>query len=135
VGRPQTVVHAAGLSVVDILTGLRQGRCYLAESAAVTLGLEARCYAAVAGPGQVTTVPADVRAQVSGAPGTRLALHTAGGVVARATVGATGRQTLSWVARDPAALFVRAEVRRTRWHRPMVALTNPIWLRPGELTP
>ncbi len=132
VGRPQTVVHATGLSTVEVLAGLRLGRCYLAGSAGVTLTLEAGCGA---GPGQDAAVPVEVRAEVRGAPRTRLALHSATGVVARTAVGESGVGAVSWVARDAAATFVRAEVRRDHWARSMVALTNPIWLRPGAAGP
>jgi hypothetical protein len=132
VGRPQTVVQADAFATGAILAGLRGGRSYLAESAAVTLAVSATCCAAAVGPGQRLWAPAEVHAEIEGAPRSTLSMHTASGVVASAAVGASGRQELSWVARDPSHRFVRFEVRRAGrgWGvaRPMVALSNPVWL-------
>jgi hypothetical protein len=83
-----------------------------------------------AGPGEETTVPATVRAEVSGAPDTVLTLRTGTGTVATAPVDSQGRQVLSWVVRDPTARYARAELRRRggSLRGRMVALSNPVWL-------
>jgi hypothetical protein len=131
VGSPQTVVRAAELDTPALLGGLRRGRVYLAESAAVSLTVDADG----AGPGDEAPVPVTVCAQVSGAPGTTLVLRTASGTVATAAVGPGGSQVLSGVIRDPAARYVRAEVRRRggSLRGRMVALSNPVWLSPPTL--
>jgi hypothetical protein len=83
-----------------------------------------------AGPGEEATVPATVRAEVSGAPDTVLTLRTGTGTVATAPVDSQGRQVLSWVVRDPTARYARAELRRRggSLRGRMVALSNPVWL-------
>jgi predicted metal-dependent phosphoesterase TrpH len=133
VGLPQTVVHADSLGQRDLLTAIRQGRTYLAESAQVRLDLTARTTGRSAGPGESLATgddPAEVTVAVSGAPRSVVTLHTARGTVAVAQVPMSGTATLSWHAHDRG--FVRAEVRR---HEPtsttfstMVALSNPVWL-------
>ena len=96
VGRPQTVVYAQGLATPDLIEGLRRGRCYVAESSAVTLALSASRDdgAASAAPGETLTVPpgavVTVTAQLSGAPDACIALLTDGGCVGRAKTDASG---------------------------------------------
>jgi hypothetical protein len=109
------------------VAALGRGRAYLAESSAVTLTLSVNGEV----PGGETGVPAHVRAEVTGAPDSTLALRTAGGTVATAPVDSQGRQVLSWMIRDPKARYVRAEVRRRggSLRGRMVALSNPVWLR------
>jgi hypothetical protein len=139
VGEPQTVVHADALSVPALVAGVRRGRAYLAESSAVTLGLTASrgSDAATAGPGQTLVVgsgtPVTVAATVAGVAGTTVAIITAAGRVAQATVDASGVGHVRWTTTGAAARFARVEVRRTTRRRPlapMVALSNPVWLRP-----
>lgn len=137
VGLPQTVVHAAALSTPALVEGLRHGRSYLAESSGVTLQLSASCprgdAAATAGPGEALEVPLGapvmVTAEISGAPGTTLALITAAGRAARGTIGDTGMGRLHWTATGAEAGFARVEVRRPARGRfsSMVALSNPVW--------
>ena len=138
VGLPQTVVHAAELSTPALIDGLRRGRSYLAESAAMTLELTASCPVGddtlAAGPGETLVVPpgtpATVSAAVAGAPGTSLAIITAAGCVARVTVGDSGAGQLRWTA-AAGDHFARIEVRRRTRGRfaSMVAMTNPVWLK------
>jgi hypothetical protein len=137
VGSPQTVVHAGGLSTSAIIDGLRCGRSYLARSCDVALELTASCPSSgdgVSGPGQTLRVPPDapvtVTAVISGAPDTNVALLTAAGCAARASVGRSGRARLRWELDAASARFARLEVREAQ-RRPlatMVALTNPVWL-------
>jgi PHP domain len=136
VGRPQTVVYARGLASGDLVDGLRRGRCYVAESSAVSLVLSASRDggALTAGPGETLTVPpgADVTvaAEVSGAPDASIALLTDGGCVGRAKTDASGDGRLTWTAPGGQARFVRVEVRRRSRFPSMVAMSNPVWLTP-----
>jgi hypothetical protein len=138
VGLPQTVVHAADLSTPALAEGLRRGRCYIAQSRAVTVELAATCPTRggvdVAGPGEILQVPPEKRvtvsAVVSGAPGTRAALITAAGCAGRATIPGSDPTRLRWEIDPAAARFARVEVRDSD-RSPlgaMVALTNPVWL-------
>ncbi|GAA3231850.1 CehA/McbA family metallohydrolase [Actinocorallia longicatena] len=126
VGLPQTAYHADALSARAVIAALKRGRCYLAESAAVSL-----TYRSVL-PGDTLTAPAEVTAEIEGAPGTILTLHTARGTVAARHVPSSGRAAVTWRAADPAELFVRAEARlpepaATTFSR-LVALANPVWI-------
>jgi len=139
VGLPQMVVHATELSASALVEALRCGRSYIAESDDVTVDLTASGpdgdEASTAGPGESVLIPHDapvtVRAAVCGAPGGRLALMTAGGCVTTADVDRSGAGRLAWTVIGADARFVRLEVRRPARGRisPMVALTNPVWLR------
>ena len=136
VGRPQTVVYAQGLATSDLVEGLRRGRCYAAESSAVTLALSASRDdgAATAGPGETLTVPpgaaVTVTAQVSGAPDASIALLTDGGCVGRAKTDASGDGRLTWTVSGGQARFARFEVRRRARFPSMAAMSNPVWLTP-----
>jgi len=135
-GRPQTVVYAQGLATRDLVDGLRRGRCYVAESSAVSLVLSAsrEGSSSTAGPGETLTVPpgADVAvtAEVSGAPDANIALGTDGGCVGRAKTDASGDGRLTWTTSGDEARFARVEVRRKVRFPSMVALSNPVWLQP-----
>jgi hypothetical protein len=118
VGRPQTVVYAQELSSSGLIDGLRRGRCYVAESSAVTLALDA------SRDGDMVTVTAEV----AGAPNTTISLITDGGCVGRIRTDACGRGALKWSASDGDARFARVEVRRRARFPSMVAMSNPVWL-------
>jgi len=140
VGRPHTVVHASGLSANAVVEALRRGRSYLVESAGVSLDVTAMAGEATAGPGEELAVPAgdgvDVAATVTGAPGSKLVIRTAAGVVASTAVDSGGSGTLRWPGCGVADRFLRVEVRRPRSRAgvltSMVAMSNPIWLCDGE---
>lgn len=138
VGAPQTVVHADDRSVAIIVDGLRRGRSYIAGSAEVACELTATCQGGgavqVAGPGQTLPAgtPVTITAVISGAAGTTVALITATGCAARATV-QSGRVRLQWELDAVSATqgrFARLEVRDGQRGRlgAMIALTNPVWL-------
>ncbi|MFI5915668.1 CehA/McbA family metallohydrolase [Dactylosporangium sp. NPDC051541] len=109
VGRPQTAVHADGLTPEALIAGLKRGRAYIAESSAITLELGAD-----GGTAEAT---------VTGAPNTTLSLITENGRIAK------GEGHVEADTRGHR--FIRAEVRQ-RYTRRMVALSNPIWLTPPE---
>jgi hypothetical protein len=141
VGSPQTVVHAADLSVPSLLEGLRHGRSYIAQSRSVALQFTATCLTShgvdAAGPGQTLRVPRQtpvtVSAEISAPPGASAALITAAGRVGRVVVGRSDPARLRWEIDPAAARFARLEVREGARGRPgaMVALTNPVWLNAG----
>ena len=133
VGRPQTVVYAHDSSTPALIDGLRNGRCYVTESNAVTLALNAfRGDGAAAGPGDTLAVrpdaPLTVTAEVTGAADSSLAIITDGGCVGRVKTDDCGAAWLRWDCMAGEARFARIEVRRRARFPSMVALSNPIWL-------
>ncbi|KAA2262253.1 phosphoesterase [Solihabitans fulvus] len=137
VGLPHNVVHAEDLAVEDILHGLKSGRTWLAESAAVQLDLRAEGrggrLASIGqrlhgGPG----TPVDVVITVGGVPGCAVRLLTPAGVAHTEQVPASGSATVRWSTTAKDTPWVRAEVRRPvatdTTPDTMVALTNPIFL-------
>ena len=133
VGRPQTVVYAHDSSTPALIDGLRNGRCYMTESNAVTVALNAfRGDGAAAGPGETLTVrpetPLTVTAEVTGAADSSLAIITDGGCVGRVKTDDGGAAWLRWDCMAGEARFARVEVRRRARFPSMVALSNPIWL-------
>jgi hypothetical protein len=133
-GRPQAVVYARGLSTPGLVDGLRRGRCYLAESNAVSLVLSASRDdgAVTAGPGETLSVPPDtpltVTAGVTGAADSSLAIITDRGCVGRMKTDDCGAAKLRWDCMAGEARFARIEVRRRSRFPSMVAMSNPVWL-------
>ncbi|MGW6718661.1 CehA/McbA family metallohydrolase [Streptomyces sp. NPDC054995] len=138
VGHPQTVVLAESLSRRAILAGIRAGRSYLAESAALTLSFGATDgRGRHAGIGErlraAADAPVTVRLEVSGAPADcTVRLVTDQGALLTTPLPATGAGVVEWRTTPDHAAYVRAEVR----HAPAVpglpgafaALTNPVFL-------
>ena len=136
IGRPHTVVRAEGLSARALVDALRRGRCYLAGSSDVTVSLT--CAVAdgtrLAGPGE--TLHADhadtvtIRGVVEGAPDTTVAIISDTGCIARAHIDGTGTGAVEWTGSAGDVRFALIEVRKASRSRmrPMVALTNPVWL-------
>ncbi len=124
IGRPQTVVHADGLSASEVVSALRAGHSYVAESKAVTLAFTACDGTRRAGIGdELPGHSADVELRVTGAPGTVVSFHTDRGP---ADGGAVTSSDDTIAVRVADARWARVEVRRA--DRTMVAFTNPIWL-------
>jgi len=133
IGRPQTVVYAEDSSTPALVDGLRNGRCYVTESNAVSLALNAfRGDGAAAGPGETLTVrpdtPLTVTAEVMGAADSSLAIITDGGCVGRVKTDDRGAATLRWDCMAGEARFARVEVRRRARFPSMIAFSNPVWL-------
>ncbi|MGI5482246.1 CehA/McbA family metallohydrolase [Streptomyces lavendofoliae] len=137
VGEPQTVVLADELTREAVLAGLRAGRSYVAESAAVSLAFSATGGRGVrAGIGDRLPVPpgapVTVRLEVTGAPGCTAHLVTDQGLLHTAPLPASGTGTVEWTTTAAYAAHVRAEVR----HPPalpglpgaLAAFTNPVFL-------
>ncbi|MFD7582528.1 CehA/McbA family metallohydrolase [Kitasatospora sp. NPDC059817] len=148
IGSPHNVVLAEDLTRDAILDGLRDGRSWLAESAAVQLEFTVTGHGRRAGIGEELAVPADapldVRLTVSGVPGGTVRLLTDEGQLHQESLPADGSGTVVWRTTASLAAYVRAEVRHPKpdgspgkgnamgpdlpWG-PMAALTNPIVLR------
>ncbi|WP_128819484.1 CehA/McbA family metallohydrolase [Streptomyces sp. S063] len=138
VGHPQTVVLAESLSRRAVLAGIRAGRSYLAESAALTLSFAATDgRGGHAGIGErlraAADAPVTVRLEVSGAAADcTVRLVTDQGVLLTSPLPAAGAGVVEWRTTPAHAAYVRAEVR----HAPAVpglpgafaALTNPVFL-------
>jgi hypothetical protein len=136
VGHPRTVVLADGLDRRAVLGGLAAGRCWMAGSDAVDLGLEAAAAGRSAGiggrlevaPGQEVTV----RLEVRGAAGGLAQLRTGAGPVLEARLAGFDAKVVGWTTTPAATAWVRAEVRRPPaapgTPGAMVALTNPVFL-------
>ena len=132
IGLPQTVVGARALSRSAILEGVGAGRSYLAGSAAVVLDLRAASGWRRAGLGDELSAPPDAAVdfalRVRGAAGSLATWHTPAGTVATQAVAADD-QRLTFTTTPSQARYVRVELRRP--DGTMVALTNPVFLRPG----
>jgi hypothetical protein len=136
IGLPHNVVFADDLDRRSILDAVRNGRTWIAESAAVDLQFTAGAGDQRAGIGQRLNVPDDAPITVSlivtGAPGNVVRLITDQGMRSTATLPADGPGTVSWTTTPQNSRYVRAEVRRPpstpTTTDTMVALTNPIFL-------
>jgi hypothetical protein len=143
IGLPHNLVLASDLERRAILRGVRAGRLWVAESAAVDLSMTARADGRTAGIGQRLRVAADapvtLRLEVRGAPGQLARLHTDHGRVLERRLAEEGPDVVTWATTPRDAAYVRAEVRRPApapaTFEAMVALTNPVFLghpRPGR---
>ncbi|MFC9424734.1 CehA/McbA family metallohydrolase [Streptomyces sp. NPDC056987] len=137
IGTPQTVVLADDLTREAILAGIRAGRSYVAESAAVSL-----VFGAAGGRGRHAGIgerldvapdaPVTVRLEVTGAPGCTAYFVTDQGPLYSSALPESGSGTVEWRTTAAYAAYVRAEVR----HAPKVtglpgalaAFTNPVFL-------
>ncbi|GAA2918394.1 CehA/McbA family metallohydrolase [Streptomyces thioluteus] len=127
VGLPQTVVLADDLSRAAVLSALRAGRSWIAESSAVRLSFGATgsrgAHAGIGG--RLTDPEATVRLEAGGVPaGCTASLITDQGPAVTVPLPADGR--VEWRTAPSRAAYVRAEVRRG--DGTMVALTNPVFL-------
>jgi predicted metal-dependent phosphoesterase TrpH len=136
VGRPHNVVLAGDLERRAILHGVRLGRLWMAESAAVDLSLSATGGGHSAGIGDRLRAPPDqpvrVRLEVWGAPGSLVRLCTDLGQVLETRLPERGPGVVEWATTARRSAYVRAEVRRSEptasTPDTMVALTNPVFL-------
>ncbi|MGA5100841.1 CehA/McbA family metallohydrolase [Streptomyces lavendulocolor] len=137
VGEPQTVVLADDLTREAVLAGLRAGRSYVAESAAVSLALSATGGRGVrAGIGDRLAVPAGtpvtVRLDVTGAPGCTVRFVTDQGTLHTVALPASGTGTATWTTTPAYAAHVRTEVRHPAavpgLPGALAAFTNPVFL-------
>jgi len=129
VGLPHTVVAAADLSAEAILSGIRGGRSWIAESAAVDLIFTVSAGNRRAGiGGQLDTHgnPAVAHARVRGVPDGTVTIHTEKGTAHRAVLPTSGSDDIQWRTDAAESGFVRLEVRHPGGR--MAALTNPITL-------
>jgi hypothetical protein len=129
IGIPHTIAAASDLSADAILAGIRAGRSWIAESAAVYLTFTASSDGRYVGIGELLEVggePALVRVEVRGVPSGDVVFHTERGAVHRVSLPATGSGSLRWETTATESGFVRLEVRHPGGR--MAALTNPIIL-------
>ena len=128
-GTPHTVVAADELTASSILAGIRAGRCWIAESAAVQMTFTVTAADRHAAIGEHLTTngaPALARAQVSGVPDGTVSFHTEKGVAHRSQLPATGSADVRWLTNSAESGFVRVEIRHPDGR--MAALSNPIIL-------
>ncbi len=129
IGIPQTVVLAEELSINAILDGIRAGRSWITESAAVALSFKVAAGDNSAGIGEGLETcgePTVVLAEIRGVPSGTVSFHTDRGAVHRASLPSSGSAALEWRTSAVESQFVRIEVRHPEGH--MAALTNPILL-------
>lgn len=131
-GVPQTVVAAEELTTRSVLAGIREGRCWIAESAAVHLCFSATAGSRHAGIGESlrTDNEAEVVAcvQVRGVPAGAVTFHTEKGVAHHARLPSAETGEVKWRTSAAESGFIRVEVRHEPGGR-MAALSNPIILR------
>jgi hypothetical protein len=136
IGLPHNVVLAGDLERRAIVRGVRLGRLWMAESAAVDLSLTADAGGRSAGIGERLRArperPVSVRLAVRGAPGHLARLYTDQGQVIETRLPDRGPGTVEWTTTPRRSAYVRAEVRRQEptptTPDTMVALTNPVFL-------
>jgi hypothetical protein len=125
IGLPQNVVLAEDLERGAILSAVRAGRLYVAESSAVSMSFEACAGSRTAGIGErLGAGPGDqvtVSVRTEGVPAGVIRLFTDEGQIFEGPVGAA-----TWVTTPRVSPYVRAEVRHPDGS--MAALTNPIFL-------
>ncbi|HWG27607.1 CehA/McbA family metallohydrolase [Actinospica sp.] len=129
IGIPHTVVAAEKPTPAAILAGIRAGRCWVAESAAVHLEFNLVVGGRRAGIGEELNTggaPVVAQVQVHGVPAGTVSFHTEKGVAHRTVLPATGSDNLEWHTSAAEAGFVRIEVRHPDGR--MAALSNPITL-------
>jgi hypothetical protein len=141
VGLPQTVVFASELSTTGILAGVRAGRAWIAESAAVSLSLSVSGGGRSAGIGERLAVrddePVTVTVSVGGVPGVAQVVLITDEGQAFATALPSGAGTVTWQTTAAVSAYVRAEVRHPSADPSgtvpgaMAALTNPVFLGRG----
>jgi hypothetical protein len=129
IGLPQTVVLAEELSVNAILAGIRAGRSWIAESAAVDLAFTVSAGDGRAGIGERLKAggdPATAHVDVRGVPSGVVTFHTDRGTVHRVPLPGTGAGTVDWRTSAEESQFIRVEVRHPDGH--VAALSNPVLL-------
>jgi len=129
IGIPHTVVAAEDLSADAILSGIRAGRCWIAESAAVGLAFTVTAGDRRAGIGDRLDTrgePAVACVRVRGVPDGTVTFHTGKGTAHRAVLPVTGSDEIRWHTDATESGFIRLEIRRP--YGRMAALSNPIIL-------
>ncbi|WP_326769592.1 CehA/McbA family metallohydrolase [Streptomyces sp. NBC_01591] len=129
IGFPHTVVLAEELSAEAVLAGIRSGRSWIAESAAVELSFRASAGDRSAGIGErleAGDAPAEVRVDVRGVPSGTVGFHTERGRAHHVSLPASGSGAVEWRIGTADSAFVRVEVRHPDGR--MAALSNPIIL-------
>ncbi|WP_308168152.1 CehA/McbA family metallohydrolase [Nonomuraea sp. NEAU-A123] len=129
IGTPHTVVLAEELSTDAVLAGIRAGRSWIAESAAIELSLTVSAGDRSAGIGERLTTrdePALVRVDVRGVPSGTVSFHTDRGKAHRESLPSDGSGAVEWRTSAAESAFVRVEVRHAEGR--MAALSNPIIL-------
>ena len=135
IGVPHTVVRAEELSTDAVLAGIRAGRSWIAESAAVELSFTVSAGSGsgagaqrVGAGGRLETCGGPVVAQVGvrGVPSGVVSFHTGEGKVHVASLSAAGVGAVEWRTGARESPFVRVEVRHPGGR--MAALSNPVTL-------
>lgn len=130
IGVPHTVVRAGELSTTAVLAGIRAGRSWIAESAAVELSFTVSAGVQRVGIGgqlESGDGPVVARVGVCGVPSGVVSFHTERGRVHGASLSAAGAGVVEWRTGARESAFVRVEVRHPG--ESMAALSNPIILR------
>ncbi|MCX4736352.1 CehA/McbA family metallohydrolase [Streptomyces sp. NBC_01363] len=129
IGIPHTVVLAEELGTDAILAGIRTGRSWIAESAAVDLSFTVSAGDRSAGIGErlwTGGAPAEVRVDVRGVPSGTVSFHTERGRAHHASLPGSGSGAVEWRIGTAESAFVRVEVRHPDGR--MAALSNPVVL-------
>lgn len=129
IGTPHSVVLADGLNAGAILAGIRAGRSWLAESAAVELSFTVSAGGRSAGIGERLEAgdgQAVARVEVHGVPSGTVGFHTERGRVRHASLPDSGPGVVECCLGTADSAFVRVEVRHPGGA--MAALSNPVVL-------
>lgn len=127
IGIPHTVVWAEDRTTTAIMSGLREGRCWIAGTADVDLSLLAGAGTRRAGIGQRLQVGDDslvVHLTLRGVRAGVVTVQSGHGEIYRGVLPADGCGDLPWRAKRRDHAFIRVEVRHADGQ--LAALTNPI---------
>jgi hypothetical protein len=129
IATPHTVVLADEPSADALLAGIRAGRSWIAESAAIDLSVRVFAGDRSAGIGeclQTSDRPATMRVTIRGVPSGALTVHTDRGRVHSESLPSAGCGVVEWRTSAEESAFVRVEVRHPGGR--MAALSNPVIL-------
>lgn len=129
IATPHTVVLAEELTADAVLAGIRAGRSWIAESAAIELSVEVVAGDRSAGIGERLNTggrPVTMRVTVRGVPSGTVGVHTDRGRVHRESLPGDGPGVVEWRTNAGESAFVRVEVRHPDGR--MAALGNPVIL-------
>ena len=147
IGLPHNVVFASDLTTDAIMSDIRAGRSWIAESSSVQVTFTVSGAGQSAGIGETLALPADapidVRLDAAGVPNGTVRFVTDEGQMHQESLPASGSGSVVWRTTTSLAAYVRAEIRHPMadgnpghgntmgpdlmWG-PMAAMTNPIFL-------
>ncbi len=133
IAHPQTVVYAKGLNRKAIISGIREGRCYLAENSYISLSLKVSSPGSKRSASIGDTLSAlqknkfSVRCKIRGLSDSSMVIFISNKGIEHVFNNVKSNADLKFKIVSKGIEYIRAEVRKA--DRSMQALTNPVWIR------